>query len=44
MITVIEGHEFSVKLDRSATLQLDGETIPNITEYKVFSAKVKEKV
>ncbi len=40
MIKVIEGHEFSIKLDRSATLQIDGETIPDVTEYTVSSAKV----
>lgn len=39
MITVIKGHEFSIKLDRSATLQIDGETIPDVTEYTVSSAK-----
>ncbi len=41
MITVIEGHEFSVKLDRSATLQIDGETIKDVSEYTVSSAKQK---
>ncbi len=41
MIKVIEGHEISVKLSRSATLQIDGETIPDITEYTVSSAKEK---
>ncbi len=41
MITVIEGYEISVKLDKSATLQIDGETINNITEYTVSSAKEK---
>lgn len=39
MINVIEGHEFSVKLSRSATLQIDGETIPDVMEYTVSSAK-----
>ncbi len=39
MITVIEGHKFQVKLSRSATLQIDGETIPDIKEYTVFSSK-----
>lgn len=39
MIKVIEGKEISVKLSRSATLQIDGETIPNVTEYTVSSAK-----
>lgn len=39
MITVIEGHKISVKLDRKATLQIDGETIPNISDYTITSAK-----
>jgi len=39
MITVIEGHNVSVKLDRKATLQIDGETIPDVSEYTVSSAK-----
>lgn len=41
MIHIIEGHEISVKLSQSATLQIDGETIPNVTEYTVSSAKKK---
>lgn len=41
MIKVIEGHEFSVKLDKSAMLQIDGETIPDVIEYTVSSAKIK---
>ena len=41
MIHVIEGHEFSVKLDRSATLQIDGETIYDVSEYTISSAKKK---
>ena len=41
MITVIEGHNISVKLDRKATLQIDGETIPDISEYTITSAKEK---
>lgn len=41
MIHVIEGREFSIKLDRSATLQIDGETIPDVTEYTVSAAKEK---
>lgn len=39
MITVVEGHNISVKLSRPATLQIDGETIKNVTEYTVTSAK-----
>ena len=43
MIKVIEGHNFSIKLSRNATLQIDGETIPDVTEYSVSSAKSKVK-
>ncbi len=39
MITIIEGHEFKIKLERPATLELDGETIPNVSEYSVSSTK-----
>lgn len=39
MITVIKGHSISVKLDRPATLQIDGETLPDISEYTITSAK-----
>ncbi len=41
MITTIEGHNISVKLDRKAALQIDGETIPEIQEYTITSAKEK---
>lgn len=44
MITVIEGHNVSVKLDRAAPLQIDGETIPNVSEYRVRTAKDKQLV
>ncbi len=43
MIHTIEGHHFKVKLDRSATLQIDGEIIPDVTEYTVSSAKIEVK-
>lgn len=39
MIHIIKGHEISVRLSRSATLQIDGETIPDVTEYTISSAK-----
>ncbi len=43
MITTITGHSISVKLDRKAMLQIDGETIPDIDEYTITSAnKTKE--
>lgn len=44
MVTVIEGHDISVKFDRPVAIQIDGETVLGITEYKVKSniiAKVK---
>lgn len=41
MITTIGGHNISVKLDRKATLQIDGETFPDIGEYQITSAKEK---
>lgn len=44
MITVINGHKISVKLDRKATLQIDGETIPDISEYTIYSAKETTKI
>ena len=44
MIKVIKGNEISVKLSRSTTLQIDGETIPDVTEYTVSSAKKTAKV
>ena len=44
MITVIEGHKISVKLDRKATLQIDGETVPDISEYTISSAKETTKI
>ncbi len=37
--TVIKGNSISVKLDRPAPLQIDGEVIPDISEYYVSSAK-----
>lgn len=41
VITILEGHNISVKLSKSATLQIDGETIENITEYSISSVKEK---
>lgn len=44
MVTVIEGKDISVKFDRPVAIQIDGETVLGITEYRVKSniiAKVK---
>lgn len=34
-VTVITGHEVNVKYDRPSSLQIDGETILNVSEYSV---------
>ena len=39
VFTVIKGHDITVKFDRPVALQIDGETILNVSEYSV-SAKV----
>ena len=38
IVSIIEGHEFTVKFDRPTALQIDGETVLGVTEYSV-SAK-----
>ena len=35
MIEILKGHEVTVKFDRPTALQIDGETITNVTEYSV---------
>ncbi len=43
-VEVISGHEISVEFDRPTALQIDGETIPNVTCYTVSTGKLaKEK-
>lgn len=44
MIDVIEGHEISVRFDKPAPMQLDGETILDVTRYDVKSAPLKAKI
>ena len=43
MCKILTGHEITVKFDRPTALQIDGETILDVTEYSV-SSKVPEKV
>lgn len=38
MVTVLTGREISVRFDAPAAVQIDGETIPNVTEYKAHAA------
>lgn len=35
MVEVMKGHNIKVKFDRPCALQIDGETIPDVTEYEV---------
>lgn len=39
MVEVLQGHEITVKFDKPMALQIDGETILDVTEYTVTSAK-----
>ncbi len=44
-VTVLSGREITVKFDRPTPLQIDGETVLGVTEYKAVSpAKVPQKV
>lgn len=40
MFEMIEGYDIEVKFDRPTALQVDGETISNVTSYKMKSAAV----
>lgn len=35
MVEILQGHNITVEFDRPTALQIDGETIPNVTEYSV---------
>lgn len=35
MVEVLTGHQSRVEFDRPTPLQIDGETIPNVTSYEV---------
>ena len=37
MVTIHRGCDITVEFDRPAALQIDGETIPNVTSYRVIS-------
>ena len=43
MISVYTGSEISVRFDRPAALQIDGETIPMVQEYRVYTQSAGEK-
>ena len=37
MVTVLEGHDITVRFDRPTALQIDGETILGVTEYRAVA-------
>ena len=39
MISTFTGHEITVRFDRPTALQIDGETVLNVTEYKVSTGR-----
>lgn len=39
MIDILKGHDITVEFDRPSPLQIDGETVSNVTKYNVKSAK-----
>ena len=38
-IKVLRGHDIIVKFDRPSALQIDGETVSNVTEYHAYSCR-----
>lgn len=44
MVDILEGREISVEFNRPVALQIDGETVLNVTGYAARSAKIPEKV
>ncbi|MBQ9148066.1 MAG: diacylglycerol kinase family protein [Oscillospiraceae bacterium] len=44
MVAVHTGKEITVEFDRPTPLQIDGETILDVTKYTAYAAKVKENV
>ena len=43
MVTVLEGNSIKVRFDIPAAVQIDGETVLNVTEYEVFAGKPTER-
>ena len=37
MVEILTGHDIEVRFDRSCALQIDGETIRNVTSYSVHA-------
>lgn len=41
MVSIFSGHEIFVRFDRPAALQIDGETIPDVLEYRVVAPETR---
>ena len=41
VVTVFKGHNIHVRFDRPTALQIDGETVTGVTEYRAYSVKAK---
>lgn len=42
VVTVLKGKEITVSFDRPRTLQIDGETIKNVKEYKALAGSAEQ--
>ena len=40
-VTILEGHDIRVEFDRPTPLQIDGETIPDVSRYEVLAGNVR---
>lgn len=42
-VTVLEGYDITVRFDRPATVQIDGEVVYNVSEYRAFGKSIDDK-
>ena len=41
-VEILTGHDITVKFERPTALQIDGETVKNVTEYRAYSAQLEQ--
>ena len=41
MFNIVEGSDITVEFDKPCALQIDGETVLNVTKYRATSSKIK---
>ena len=41
MVSIVEGSDITVEFDKPCALQIDGETVLNVTKYRATSSKIK---